>query len=243
MPWLDDVQFVACDLHGTQDPAAALGVPDLLVHLAWPGLPNYKDLFHIDRNLPADYRFIQRMVEAGTRQVMVTGTCFEYGMQSGPLSELDHALPANPYGVAKNSLRMHLEMLNSRHPFVLKWVRLFYLHGAGQNPRSVLAQLDQAIDDGLPVFDMSGGEQLRDYLPIERVAGHLASLGEHPGFSGIVNCCSGRPISVRRLVEDRIAERGVAIQLNLGHYPYPDHEPFAFWGCRRRLDALVGPPP
>lgn len=238
-PWLEDVQFVACDVHGAGDPAAALGVPDLLVHLAWPGLPNYKDLFHIDRNLPADYRFIARMVAAGTPQVLVTGTCFEYGMQSGALSETLPAQPSNPYGVAKNSLRLYLEMLKSRHAFALKWARLFYLHGVGQNARSVLSQLDQAIDSGLQMFDMSGGEQLRDYLPVGQAAEHLASIAEHPAFEGIVNCCSGRPISVRRLVEERIAERGAAIGLNLGHYPYPDHEPFAFWGCRQRLDTVL----
>lgn len=241
--WLDDVDFVACDVHDCEDPAAALGVPDLLLHLAWPGLPNYRDLFHIERNLPADYRFVERMVAAGAPQVMITGTCFEYGMQDGALSEAHHALPANPYGIAKNSLRQHLEMLRTHRPFVLKWARLFYLHGPGQNPRSVLAQLDQAIDAGLPIFDMSGGEQLRDYLPIEAAADTLARLAGHPDFAGVVNCCSGRPISVRRLVEERIAQRGADIRLNLGHFPYPDHEPFAFWGCRERLDALLGAGP
>jgi dTDP-6-deoxy-L-talose 4-dehydrogenase (NAD+) len=28
--------------------------------------------------------------------------------------------------------------------------------------------------------------------------------------------------------------------LNLGHYPYPDYEPMAFWGDRRRFDSIVG---
>lgn len=241
LPWLESVDFVTCDLHADSEPEAVLGVPDLLVHLAWPGLPNYKDLFHIDHNLPADYRFIERMVAAGTRQVLVTGTCFEYGMQSGALSETDPALPTNPYGVAKNSLRMHLEMLRTRQPFALRWARLFYLHGPGQNPRSVLAQLDHSIDSGADVFDMSGGEQLRDYLRVERACERLAAIGERLDFSGIVNCCSGQPISVRRLVEEHIAARGADIRLNLGHYPYPDYEPFAFWGCPKRLDSLIGP--
>lgn len=241
LPWLKAVDFVACDVHDVADPARRIGVPDLLLHLAWPGLPNYKDLFHIERNLPADYRFIADMVAAGTAQVMITGTCFEYGTQSGALSEHDLPQPANPYGIAKNSLRQYLEMLRAHQPFILKWVRLFYLHGVGQNPRSVLAQLDQAIDRGLPVFDMSGGEQLRDYLAIEEAATVLAALAGHPEFAGVVNCCSGEPISIRRLVEERIAQRGSDIRLNLGHFPYPDHEPFAFWGCRRRLDGLIGP--
>jgi len=238
--WGDAVRFVACDLHDDSiDPAALLGVPDVLVHLAWPGLPHYKALFHFEQNLPADYRFIKRMVEAGTKQVLVTGTCFEYGQQSGPLSEDASAMPSNPYGLAKNTLRLFLEALQAQQPFVLQWARLFYLFGPGQNASSVLAQLDRAIDAGEARFDMSGGEQLRDYLPVQEAAGYLVALAESPDVDGIVNCCSGRPVSIRNLVEQRISERGADIALNLGHFPYPGHEPMAFWGSRQRLDRLM----
>ncbi len=30
------------------------------------------------------------------------------------------------------------------------------------------------------------------------------------------------------------------IGLNLGHYPYPDYEPMAFWGERHKLDGILG---
>jgi dTDP-6-deoxy-L-talose 4-dehydrogenase (NAD+) len=40
-------------------------------------------------------------------------------------------------------------------------------------------------------------------------------------------------------VEGWIAENGWEIALNLGHYPYPDYEPMAFWGDRDRLDAIL----
>ena len=222
-------------------PVAALGVPDVLVHLAWPGLPNYRDLFHIDRNLPADCLFLRRMVEAGTPRVLVTGTCFEYGLQSGALREDQPALPDNPYGVAKNTLRLYLEALQREHPFVLQWARLFYLHGPGQNPNSLIALLDAAIDRGDDVFPMSGGEQLRDYLPIKEAARLLAALAG-TGTGGVFNCCSGVPVSVRGLVERSLRERGHSMRLDLGRYPYPDHEPFAFWGTRERIDRLVEQP-
>lgn len=240
-PWIDEVNFVACDVHDNDiEHPALLGVPDALVHLAWPGLPNYKDLFHIERNLPADYRFVKRMVGAGTQHVLMTGTCFEYGMQSGALSEDDPPLPTNAYGIAKNSLRVFLQTLQRQHPFVLQWARLFYLYGPGQNAGSVLAQLDRAIDAGEPSFDMSGGEQLRDYLPVQEASGYLAALIERPEITGVINCCSGQPVSIRRLVEQRIEQRGAEIALNLGRFPYPDYEPFAFWGARDRLDQVVG---
>jgi len=48
---------------------------------------------------------------------------------------------------------------------------------------------------------MSGGEQLRDYLSVEEAARYLVSLALNKGDNGIVNICSGKPISIRRMVE------------------------------------------
>ena len=240
LPWINAVEFVAADIHAADlDVSTLTAGIDALVHLAWPGLPNYQALFHFEHNLMADYRFIKGAVEAGVAQVLVTGTCFEYGMQSGPLSEQAAPQPANPYGLAKNTLRLFLENLQRVQPFTLQWARLFYLHGEGQNPNSLLAALDRAIDAGEDSFNMSAGEQLRDYLAIETAAGYLAAIVQHREFDGVINCASGQPVSVRALVEQRVCERGASIRLNLGHYPYPTHEPMAFWGVADRLHQLL----
>jgi dTDP-6-deoxy-L-talose 4-dehydrogenase (NAD+) len=243
MPWINDVEFVSADIHAADLEVGALtdGI-DALAHLAWPGLPNYRALFHFEHNLMADYRFIKSAVEAGVKQVLVTGTCFEYGMQSGPLSESTEPRPSNPYGLAKHTLHLFLQNLQQEHPFTLQWARLFYLHGAGQNPNSLLAALDRAIDAGEQSFDMSAGEQLRDFLSIETAAGYLAAIVHQRDFDGVINCASGQPVSVRTLVEQRLRERGATLNLNLGHYPYPSHEPMAFWAVTERLQQLLGEP-
>lgn len=244
LPWFDQVEFVAADVHAEElDVAALVESVDALAHLAWPGLPNYQALFHFEHNLMKDYQFIKRAVQAGIGQVLVTGTCFEYGMQSGPLREQAAPQPSNPYGLAKNTLRLFLESFQHEHPFSLQWARLFYLYGAGQNPNSLLAALDRAIDSGNSHFKMSGGEQLRDYLPIETAAHYLATVLDHHTFSGVVNCCSGQPVSVRALVEKRLRERGSSIELDLGHYPYAQHEPMAFWGNDDLLQRILAVKP
>lgn len=243
MQWINDVEFVAADIHASDLDIAALtdGI-DVLAHLAWPGLPNYRALFHFEHNLMADYRFIKGAVEAGVPQVLVTGTCFEYGMQSGPLSESVEPQPSNPYGLAKHTLQLFLQNLQQEKPFTLQWARLFYLHGEGQNPNSLLAALDRAIDSGDASFNMSGGEQLRDFLSIASAADYLAAIVHQRDFNGVINCASGQPVSVRALVEQRLRERGAALNLNLGHYPYPTHEPMAFWAVTERLQQLLGEP-
>jgi nucleoside-diphosphate-sugar epimerase len=241
--WIDSVRFVPCDIrHPVNEPEKVFGPADAVIHLAWQGLPNYKSLFHFEENLPASYQFLKALVSAGYNQLCVMGTCLEYGLQSGCLAESTEPRPTTPYGLAKDTLRKFLEALQKEKPFVLQWARLFYIYGEGQNPNSLLVQLDCSIDKGDRSFKMSGGEQLRDYLSVTEVAERIVGLLEHPELSGPTNICSGTPISVRRLVENRIAERGAHIELNLGYYTYPDYEPMAFWGDRRRLDTILKKP-
>jgi dTDP-6-deoxy-L-talose 4-dehydrogenase (NAD+) len=217
-----------------------MGRPDVLIHLAWGGLPNYKSLHHFERELPSQFRFLKAMVDAGLPDLLVTGTCFEYGMQSGPLPEEAPARPANPYAFAKETLRQELQYLKALKPFRFTWARLFYVYGEGQHEGSIYPQLKAAILRGDKTFNMSGGEQLRDHIHVEEVAFHLVRLATAGSDIGTVNVCSGKPVSLRNRVEGWLREKDWKIELNLGHYPYPDHEPMAFWGVRDRLDSIPG---
>lgn len=215
------------------------GHPDLLIHLAWEGLPNYKSDFHITENLPRHKAFLQNLLHHGLTDLTVTGTCFEYGMQEGALKEDMNALPANPYAIAKDELRKYLEELATSGTFALKWVRLFYMYGKGQAPNSLLSQLDKALANGDAVFNMSGGQQVRDYLPIEQVAANIVRVALQKKQTGIINCCSGIPVTVRALVEMYLQQNNRNITLNFGYYPYPDYEPMRFWGDNNKLKSIL----
>jgi len=230
----------AFDLHSPPTDAYQLmGEPDTLLHLAWSGLPNYKSAHHVEQELPAQYEFLKALIGAGVQNLVVAGTCFEYGLQSGELSEDLEPRPINPYGLAKNALRVRLEQLQRLVPFNLIWCRLFYLFGEGQAPTSLFSQLKSAVARGTKVFDMSGGEQVRDFLSVGEAASYMVSLAVLGRNLGCVNVCSGVPISVRSIVEGWIRDNSWNIELNLGHYPYPDYEPMVFWGDRAKLNRCL----
>lgn len=226
-------KIVHIDMHKPpEDAFECMGYPDALIHLAWDGLPNYKSLHHFENELPAQYQFLKSLISSGLQKVTVAGTCFEYGMQCGPLSIKTETKPNNPYGFAKNNLRQELQYLQNHYPFILNWARIFYIYGEGQAENSLFSQLKRAAERGDKVFNMSGGEQLRDYLSVSDVAKTLISLTIESKYSSIVNVCSGKPISIRTLVEEWKKKYGWEILLNFGYYPYPDYEPLAFWGQR-----------
>ena len=216
-----------------------LGKPEVLIHLAWGGLPNYSSPHHLEQELPAHSSFLECLLAAGLRGLTVTGTCLEYGMQSGALSEEMPTAPVTTYGKAKDELRAQLEALRRSRPFDLTWARLFYLHGEGQAPGSLLPQLEAAIARGDAAFNMSGGEQVRDYLPVDEAARYLVELALNGRDNGVVNVCSGRPICVRELAESVVAKHRSPIKLNLGRVPYAGYEPMVFWGDRTKLDRCL----
>lgn len=238
--WLSQVQYIPYDLNVVQENLFQFfREPDVVIHLAWEGLPNYKDLFHFERNLFTNYRFLKNLLEDGLKSLTVTGTCLEYGLQNDCLSEDTPTQPTTPYSLAKDTLRKFLEQLQQKYHFSFKWIRLFYMYGKGQNPSSLLPQLDKALDRGDEIFNMSGGEQLRDYLPVEKVAEYVNEISLQNKVLGIINCCSGKPISIRKLVENHMKNRGKTIKLNLGYYPYSDYEPMAFWGDNTKLKSII----
>lgn len=233
------LQIVEMDMASPGDKVFdTLGRPDMMIHLAWEGLPNYRSLHHFETELPRQYQFLKSLIGAGLPSLFVAGTCFEYGMQSGALSEAVTPRPNNPYGFAKNALHNQLELLKFSHHFNLAWGRLFYMHGEGQPGYSLYSQLKNAVMRGDAVFNMSGGEQLRDYLSITDVAERIVRLALSGVDTGTINICSGKPVSVRRLVEQWLTENGWDIRLNLGYYPYPEYEPMAFWGDPARFTQV-----
>ena len=172
-------------------------------------------MVHIEKNLPSDYRFIKNLVTSGVSDISITGTCFEYGMINGCLKEDMNVDPSNSYAIAKDSLRRFVEELKKKSDFNYKWIRLFYMYGPGQSRNALVPLLDEAIKNCDTEFNMSGGEQLRDYLHIDEVASNIIKIAfQNKLDNQIINCCSGEPISIKQLVENYLNEKHYKMKLN-----------------------------
>jgi dTDP-6-deoxy-L-talose 4-dehydrogenase (NAD+) len=113
------------------------------------------------------------------------------------------------------------------------------MYGKGQNPKSLISQLDQALSNNEQVFNMSGGKQVRDFLPVEKVAAYIVGIACQQQIAGIINCCSGKPVMLKDFVAHYLTERNKSIQLNLGYYGYAEYEPMRFWGDDKKLRLIA----
>ena len=211
--------------------------PDIVLHLAWSKLPNYTESFDLTENLPNDIMFLENLIVNGLKSLVVAGTCFEYGLQEGELSEDLPTFPSNPYSIAKDALRRYLEVITSKYNLNFKWLRLFYTYGDGQNSNSIISQLKKAIQNGESEFRMSGGEQLRDYLPVTKVSETICKLTLDFNSQGIFNVCSGNPIKLKDFILGYLEDNKLRINLMFGFYPYSSLEPMRFWGNATKINS------
>ncbi len=225
--WYKDVNFIEMDIK-KNNKKIELDDSTGLIHLAWQGLPNYNSKIH-NKNLDFSLQFIESLLSRGLNKILITGTCFEYGMKNGLKKSNMRTFPHNNYGIAKDSLRKHVQKLKKDFSFNFQWARLFYFYGNGQNKNSLLSQLDKAMKKGERKFNMSLGMQVRDYQHVNRVVKQLYNLYSSKK-DGVFNICSGKPITVKDLVKKIIKKNRSNIKLNLGYYQYNDYEPMRFWG-------------
>lgn len=240
-PFFHQITFIPFDLSETH--ATNLfdffKKPDALIHLAWDKLNDYKNQEHLTKILPQHESFLANLIEHGLQNVTVVGTVYEYGLREGELSEEMPSEAIMPYPQAKNQLRVFLEALKSRFAVSLKWPRIFYVFGAIKGRRNLYTALESAVKNKEEVFNMSGGEQIRDFLSPQQIAEYIVAIALQSEVEGVINCCSGKPITVKDQVNNYFEAGRHYPKINYGFYPYPDYEPMNSWGSTLKLKQVL----
>ena len=177
---------------------------DTVVHVAWyaePGLylESPKNLDCLSGTL----QLAKGAAAARVRRVVGVGTCFEYDLRGGTLSVATPLAPLTVYAAAKAAAYLALSRYLAQQRVEFAWCRLFYLYGAGEDPRRLVPYLRARLTAGEPA-ELTSGEQVRDYMDVADAGRLIAATALGP-VQGAVNVCSGTGITVRALAE-RIAD-------------------------------------
>ena len=212
--------------------------PKRLILLSWPGLPNYNETFHVTKNLPQLIKLLELLIINGLKKIVVTGTCYEYGLKNGKLSEDISAEPVSQYGIAKNCLLHSLRNLCTLNSVNWCWGRIFYPFGPEQNEKSLIPSLIKAIKNNDDFFRISSGKQLRDFIHVDEVAKILTFLMENDDMQGIYNIGSGEPKSIIDFVKEIKRERNSNINIITNYYKDRKDEPQEFWADMQKLNKV-----
>jgi nucleoside-diphosphate-sugar epimerase len=128
------------------------------------------------------------------------GSSDEYGNNPAPQSEIQREAPISPYSCAKVASTYFLQTLYKTEKFPAVILRPFLVYGPGQGIERFIPQIIKGCINNQK-FPTSKGEQLRDFCFIDDVIQAIFSSLDNDNVHGeVINIASGKPISIKRMV-------------------------------------------
>lgn len=212
--------------------------PNILLHLAWEKGFEHNSDSHII-NLPKHYQFIKELIKGGIKHIAVIGSMHEVGYWEGSVDEKTPTNPLSLYGIAKNSLRQSLEILGSENNFLFQWLRCYYVYGDDKKNNSIFSKICNMESNNQKDFPLTDGKNKYDFIHIDELANQIVSCVSQDKITGTINCCSGKPVSLKNKIEDFLKEHNFKIKPIYGAYPTREYDSPAIWGDDSKIREII----
>jgi len=216
----------------------SLNRPDICLHLAWRNGFNHNSDSHIF-DLPLHHNFIRKMLDSGLKHLAIMGSMHEVGYWVGKIDEHTPTNPRTLYGIAKNSLRQSTEVLVSNKDIIFQWLRAFYILGDDSRNNSIFSRIIKFESEGKETFPVTTGNNLCDFIPIQELAKQISLCVTQDKIAGIINCCTGKPVTLRSAVENFIATNHLNIKPVFGTFPERPYDSPELWGDNKNINAII----
>ena len=215
-----------------------LGSPDVCLHMAWRNGFLHNAPTHIG-DLSAHYEFLTRIIEGGLKHLAVMGTMHEVGYWEGAINENTPCNPITMYGIAKDALRRSMILYCQQKKCILQWLRCFYILGDDSRNHSIFSKICQAEAEGRSSFPFTSGAIKYDFIDVMELADQLSAAVIQCEVNGIINCCSGNPITLGERVESFIKEHGFKIKLDYGAFKDRPYDSPIIYGDTTKIRRIL----
>jgi len=184
-------------------------------------------------NLTVSLRMLERAFQAGVKRFVLAGTCLEYGRAGERYEFIPVTAPLEPtqsYPASKAAASVAALGFAAEKHVSLSILRPFQVYGEGELATRLWPSLRAAALAGRD-FPLTPGEQVRDFISVQKVAARfLAELASPPpeGQPRIVNVGTGVPRTLRDFAEDSWRQFGSTGRLLIGALPYRPNEVMRF---------------
>ena len=212
--------------------------PDICLHLVWRDGFIHNSSKHSE-DLPKHIKFLTNLIDHGIKKIVSMGTMHEVGYHEGAIDEFTPCNPQTPYAIAKNELRKYLESYCKSKGCKFQWLRGFYLYGDDKYGNSIFCKLRQAVVEGKKTFPFTSGKNKYDFIHIDEFAKQVAKCTMQDDVLGIINCCSGKPVSLAEQVEWYIKYNDLPISLEYGKYPDRPYDSPCIYGDSTKIEKIM----
>lgn len=220
---------IMANLFEIDEPYDYFDKPDVLLHMAWRDGFIHNSENHLG-DLNKHYVFIEKMIKAGVKQVVVLGSMHEVGFYEGSIDENTPCHPMSLYGIAKNALRDAVEILAKNNDICFQWLRGYYIVGNSKFGNSIFSKITIAEENGQKTFPFTTGQNQYDFIDYDDFVEQVALAVSQSKISGIINICSGYPEKLADRVERFVKENNYKIKLAYGCFPDRAYDSKAVWG-------------
>lgn len=232
-----DATFLSLDIF-SDDIYNKLGRPDACIHMAWKDGFNHASDAHMGM-LSKHYAFIKNMIDGGVKYLSVMGTMHEIGYYEGCVDENTPTNPLSMYGIAKNALREASLLLADKSDTALMWLRAYYILGDDSNNNSIFTKITQMEHEGKASFPFVSGKNKYDFIHVDELAKQIATASTQSEITGIINCCSGKPVSLADKVNEFIEKNHYSIRPDYGKFPERPYDSPAIWGDNTKINLIM----
>jgi nucleoside-diphosphate-sugar epimerase len=213
--------------------------PTHLLHFAWYGVPGkYWTSIENLHWVQASLNLLQAFVAYGGQRVVMAGTCAEYDWKYGYCSEhITPLLPTTLYGTCKHSLQTILESFSKQTGLSSAWGRIFFVYGSYEHQDRLVAFVIRSLLQGKPA-PCSEGNQIRDFLQVKDVASAFVTLLQS-NVQGAVNIGSGKPVSLKELINKIGEKTGHADLIRFGEKSTSANEPPLLVANTHKLNKAI----
>lgn len=216
-----------------------LGSPDVCIHMAWRNGFVHNAPTQMG-DISAHYNFMTAMIDGGLKQLAVMGTMHEIGYWEGSIDENTPCNPSSMYGIAKDALRRSMTIYTQQHNCILQWLRCYYILGDDRKNNSIFCKILNAADEGKKTFPFTMGKNKYDFINVDDLARLIAASVTQNEVNGIINCCTGKPISLAERVESFIKEHNLNIELEYGAFPDRPYDSPCVYGDPTKINKIIG---
>ncbi len=232
-------KFFDIDILGQTDKMyLEIGVPDICIHLAWKDGFNHNSNAHMEF-LSNHAMFVKSLIDNGCKNITTMGSMHEVGYFEGAIDEDTPCNPLSMYGIAKNALRQFALQYAQNKDVSLKWLRAFYVTGNDEKNNSIFAKIVAFEKEQKASFPFTDGKNKYDFIDICQLASQIAISAKQTDVSGIINVCSGEPVSLKDKVEEFIAKNNFMIKPEYGVFPNRQYDSPAIWGNTKKIEKIM----
>ena len=174
--------------------------PTDILHFAWYAVPGkYNNAEENLLWLESSMELLKKFKLYGGKRFVFAGTCFEYNLNYGYLSErLSPLEPNSLYGICKYSFENIAMKYCANTGISFASGRIFYLYGEMEKTNRIIPYVIHCLINN-EIAHCSHGNQIRDFLNVKDVASAFVEILQS-NVEGSVNIGSGEGVKLKDIL-------------------------------------------